>query len=107
MAYAIVINLDYDSYPEPVCQDLWRKIRTSMLQVGFRLDGRLFLIQEDADSACALALEAMALLDIRFEEDVQSLSGCIRDFYGYERGETRNLLLPDGDGIEVREGFEL
>jgi len=48
MSYAIVINLDYESHLEEICQEIWDVIKKAMLDAGFRLDNRVFIINRKA-----------------------------------------------------------
>lgn len=102
MRYGIMINLDYDSYPYDDCRDIWNQIRNSMVEAGFRIEGRLFTIAVSGEEACKLA---KAVLD-EVNQDMlpnKDLYVFLKEFYGYDHTATVNLLLPPAEGLEVLE----
>ncbi len=103
MAYAIVINLDYDSFPPDVCSELWSAIKQSMLGAGFNCDGRRFIIHQDQDEACRLARQVIDDLEAHLEFHRKHIYSFMKDFYGYDPQTTVNLLLPDPVTIQVQE----
>lgn len=100
MSYAIVINLDYESNPEELCQGIWDRIKQAMLQGGFRMDNRVFMINRDEKVATKLARNIIEKLDEASNSEVVRYIKC---FYGYDMAHTSNLLVPSSDEIEVDE----
>ncbi len=106
MLFAIVINLDYTAFPQDHCRRVWAAIRDAMVEAGFRHEGRLFTIQAGADEACARAWEVLESIDttaILGAEARRDLCSMLKEFYGYDHSQARNLLLPPTTGIEVAE----
>ena len=101
MSYVIVINLDYGSYPQGVCVELWQAIRDKMHEAGFRLDGRRFRINLPQQEACDLARQTLENLEPHLEYHQRHIFSYLRDFYGYEQASATNLLLPAVAGIEL------
>lgn len=104
MQYAVVINLDYESYPYDECRALWALIRQRMVDAGFRNDGRLFTIDLPADDAADRARAVINDIEAMPEYQDQLLNDYIKEFYGYDHGSSINLLLPPVAGIEIDEG---
>lgn len=102
MRYGIMINLDYDSYPYDDCRDLWNQIRNNMFEAGFRVEGRLFTIEESPKVACDIARAVLDGVnqDVFPEKDIYAY---FKEFYGYDHTETINLLLPPAEGLELQE----
>jgi len=102
MRYAIVINLDYNSYPEQECLKIWALIRERMVNSGFRLEGRLFTAEMSEEEACKVSREAMDEInkDPRFEGK-SDIVNYIKDFYCYNHSDTVNLLLPPTENIKL------
>nr|NIR28512.1 hypothetical protein [Gammaproteobacteria bacterium]NIU03338.1 hypothetical protein [Gammaproteobacteria bacterium]NIV50835.1 hypothetical protein [Gammaproteobacteria bacterium]NIV76131.1 hypothetical protein [Gammaproteobacteria bacterium]NIW86873.1 hypothetical protein [Gammaproteobacteria bacterium] len=63
MAYAVVINLDYENHSPEVCKELWGTIRERMCAAGFHCDGRTFTINLPEEQAAARARETMERLE--------------------------------------------
>lgn len=101
MRYAIVINLDYESNPSDVCQEIWDVIKQSMLEAGFRLDNRLFTINRGSEEALDLARQVMEGIEAHLEFDKKRVFRYLKDFYGYDMAHTTNLLIPGSSEIEV------
>ena len=103
MRFAIVINLDYDTNPEEICRRLWIEIRDAMMDAGFRLEGRLFTIEESEEVACDLARDIIERLngsDFMVDQDIYNF---LKEFYGYDHSRTVNLLLPPTTEIRLDE----
>ena len=102
MRYAIVINLDYNSYPEQECLKIWTLIRNRMINSGFRLEGRLFTAEMSEDEACKVSREVMDKVnkDPGFMHD-GDIFNFIKDFYCYNHSHTVNLLLPPTENIKL------
>jgi hypothetical protein len=94
MSYAIVINLDYESNVEEVCQEIWETIKQRMLDVGFRLDNRVFIINRGHQEACDLARTVIEGMEAHLEFDQKHVFRYLKDFYGYDMEHTTNLLIP-------------
>ena len=103
MPYAVVINLDYESYPYDECRELWSLIRQRMVAAGFRNDGRLFTIELPAEEATTLARSVMDEIESmpRYRDNLYN--DYVKEFYGYDHDSSVNLLLPPTTGIELNE----
>lgn len=101
MSYAIVINLDYGSNSEEVCQEIWDVIKLRMLEAGFRLDNRVFIINREDKAACELARSVIEGIESHLDFDKKHVFRYLKDFYGYDMDHTTNLLVPSSDEIEV------
>lgn len=102
MRYAIVINLDYNSYPEQECLKVWALIQEHMVHIGFRLEGRLFTAEMSEEEACKVSREVMDEInkDSGFELN-RDILNYIKDFYCYNHSHTVNLLLPPTENIKL------
>ena len=94
MAYAIVINLDYENHPPEICSELWNVIKFGMLQAGFKTDGRRFTINLPEHQACALARGVIDDIEDHLEYHRKHLYRFMKDFYAYDMAATTNLLVP-------------
>lgn len=94
MAYAIVINLDYENHPPEICSELWNVIKLGMLQAGFASDGRRFTINLPEHQACTLARQVIDDLEDHLEYHRKHLYRFMKDFYAYDTQATTNLLVP-------------
>ena len=101
MRYAIVINLDYASYPYESCRLLWEEIKDKMVQAGFRVEGRIFTIELSENQAGRLAREVINSLEEHQDFHNKRVYRYIKDFYGFDLAHTTNLLLPPAEHIEV------
>ncbi len=101
MSCAIVINLDYDNHSEKACQEVWDAIKAKMLEAGFRLDNRVFIIKRDQKETCELARSVIEGMEEHLEFDKKHVFGYLKDFYGYDMEHTENLLVPKSDDILV------
>jgi hypothetical protein len=101
MAYAIVINLDYEAHAAEICRDLWSEIRQKMLEAGFRLDGRTFVINLPEVQACELARQVIDSIEGHLEYHRKHMHKYIRDFYGFPADERVNLLVSGAGDIQV------
>ena len=105
MPYAIVINLDYGNHPPEICSELWNVIKLGMLQAGFTLDGRRFIINQPEYRACEMARRVIDDIEDHLEYHRKHLYRFMQDFYGYDTEATRNLLIPGSrDQVELRVG---
>ena len=104
MAYAIVINLDYDNHPPEICSELWNVIKLGMLQAGFQCQGRTFTTNLTEKQACERAQRVIDDLEEHLEYHSKHLYGFMKDFYGYDTAATTNLLVPSPIEIEVKVG---
>jgi len=102
MRYGIMINLDYDTNPYDECRDIWQDIRNSMVDSGFRIEGRLFTIEMAPEDACELARGVINLVDGRITTG-NDLYHYLKEFYGYDHTNTTNLLLPPSETFELME----
>lgn len=100
MRYAIVINLDYNSYPDQECLKIWVLIRDHMINAGFRLEGRLFTAEMSEEEACKLSRDVIDEVNKTpgFDGDIINY---IKDFYCYDHSHTVNLLLPPTENIKL------
>jgi len=101
MSCAIVINLDYENHPEAVCQEIWNGIKQNMLDAGFRLDNRVFIINRDQKETWDLARGVIEGLEAHLDFDKKHVFRYLKDFYGYDLEHTENLLVPKSDDILV------
>lgn len=101
MGYAIVINLDYENNTKEVCQEIWDVIKLGMLEAGFRLDSRVFVINREPKEAAKLARGVIEGIESHLDFDKKHVFRYLKDFYGYDMTHTRNLLVPGSDEIEV------
>lgn len=102
MRYAIVINLDYNSNPEQECLRIWTLIRDSMIDSGFRLEGRLFTAEMSEQDACKVARDVIDEVNKNPEFDQNGdIINYIKDFYCYDHSHTVNLLLPPTESIKL------
>ena len=99
MSCAIVINLDYDNHTEEVCQEVWDVIKANMLEAGFRLDNRVFIINRDQKVTCDLARHVIEGIEEHLDFDKKHVFGYLKDFYGYDMSHTENLLVPKSNDI--------
>lgn len=102
MAYAIVINLDYENQPSELCSELWNVIKLGMLQAGFCCDGRRFITNLTERQACDRARQVIDDIEGHLEYHRKHLYRFMRDFYGYDTAATTNLLVPGNEEIDVR-----
>lgn len=103
MAYAIVINLDYENHPPEACRFLWNEIRDRMIEAGFRIDGRTFLINRPPGEACVLARQVVEGLEEHLDYHRKHLHKYLRDFYGFPAESRSNLLLPPVEDIRLQD----
>ncbi|NIR28494.1 MAG: hypothetical protein GWN84_04040 [Gammaproteobacteria bacterium] len=101
--YAVVINLDYERYPDRQCSLLWREIEVRMVAAGFRCDGRIFTIDRPADEACRLAREAIESVEAHLDFHRRRIYNYLREFYGFDLACATDLTLPPAEGIELEE----
>ena len=101
MSYAVVINLDYESNPEDVCQEIWDSIKKAMLAAGFRLDNRVFIINREDKEACELARGVIEGMEAHLDFDQKHVFRYLKDFYGYAMDNTTNLLIPSNEEILI------
>lgn len=101
MSYAIVINLDYENKAEDECQEIWDSIKIAMLNAGFRLDNRVFIINRDNKEACELARSVIEGIEGHLDFDKKHVFGYLKDFYGYSMENTTNLLVPSNEDILI------
>lgn len=99
MSCAIVINLDYENNSEEVCQEIWDGIKLKMLEAGFRLDNRVFIINRGQKESCELARGVIEGIESHLDFDKKHVFRYLKDFYGYDMSHTMNLLIP-GTGSE-------
>lgn len=95
MAYAIVINLDYENHPVALCAELWNVIKYAMLQAGFESDGRRFITNLTERQACLKACAVIDEIEDHLEYHRKHLYRFMRDFYGYDIDATTDLLRPE------------
>jgi hypothetical protein len=103
MSYAIVINLDYDDYPEEVCAELWDIIEARMLAAGFQRDGRTFFSTLPGDEARALAQRTIEDIEDHLDFHRKHIYRYFKEFYGYDKECVINLMLPPPESIRVDE----
>jgi hypothetical protein len=94
MSYAVVINLDYENNSEEACQEIWDVIKERMLNAGFRLDNRVFIINREDKAASDLARSVIEGLEAHLDFDKKHVFRYLKDFYGYDMECTTNLLVP-------------
>lgn len=101
MSYAVVINLDYENNSEEACQEIWDVIKERMLNAGFRLDNRVFIINREDKAASDLARSVIEGLEAHLDFDKKHVFRYLKDFYGYDMDHTTNLLVPNSDDILI------
>ena len=101
MSYAIVINLDYENNSEEECQEIWDTIKKAMLNSGFRLDNRVFIINREGKEACTLARDVIEGMEAHLDFDKKHVFRYLKDFYGYAMEHTINLLVPSSEDILI------
>ena len=101
MSCAIVINLDYESNSEKECQEIWEGIKKKMLEAGFRLDNRVFIINREQKATCELARSVIESMEEHLDFNEKHIFRFLKDFYGYDLEHTMNLLIPSNDDILV------
>lgn len=101
MRYAIVINLDYETFYADDCLFIWGKIKQEMMHSGFIMDKRLFTIDRSEQDACSLAREVIDKLSKSGNLKGADIFSYIRDFYGYDHSDSVNLLMPVSDSFLV------
>lgn len=101
MSYAVVINLDYENNPEDVCQEIWDVIKPRMIDSGFRLDNRVFIINRDSKEASKLARGVIEGMESHLDFNEKHVFWYLKDFYGYDMECTTNLLVPNSDDILI------
>lgn len=101
MSCAIVINLDYENNSEKECQEIWDAIKQKMLDAGFRLDNRVFIINRPKGEACDLARGVIEGMESHLEFDQKHIFRILKDFYSYDMEHTTNLLVPKSDDILI------
>ncbi|MBE9532639.1 MAG: hypothetical protein IMF04_00830 [Proteobacteria bacterium] len=101
MSYAIVVNLDYESNSEDICQEIWDTIKKAMLNAGFRLDNRVFIINREDKEACELARSVIEGMEAHLDFDKKHVFRYLKDFYGYSMDHTTNLLVPSSEDILI------
>lgn len=101
MSYAIVINLDYENNPKDMCQEIWDVIKLRMLNAGFRLDNRVFIINREHKEASNLARSVIEGMEAHLDFDKKHVFRYLKDFYGYDMECTTNFLVPSSEDIEV------
>ena len=102
MRFGIVINMDYAHHPRGLLLDLFQRIRSAMETNGFRLDGRVFSITLPGNEASALARNVLEEIDSELILN-ESIYGYIKEFYGFDIGTVKNLLLPEEMSLTVEE----
>ncbi|MGM0594120.1 MAG: hypothetical protein ACQETD_06255 [Pseudomonadota bacterium] len=105
MRYDIIINLDYENYPEAQLKPLFNRIQAMMLERGFVMDGRRFTIDQPPAEAQALAREVVDTLDSLYRErgEEQGIYPWIKEFFGFAPENASNLLIPPSEEIDVEE----
>ncbi len=103
MAYAIVINLDRESNPDVVCNELWNVIKDSMTDVGFFYIRNTFTINLPEQEACELARQTVESIEAHLEYYNRHLHRYLKDFYGFDIAATTNLLMPAKEKIYLQE----
>ena len=68
----------------------------------FRQDGRVFTIELPAGEACDLARKVVEQVEAQHLHS-DGAYGFIKEFYGFNFEEARNLLLPSTERITVEE----
>lgn len=101
MRYAIVINLDYETFYADDCHFVWNNIKQEMLDAGFIMDKRLFTIDRPEDEACELAREVIDNLNESRKLKGVDVYTYMREFYGYDHSDSVNLLMPMSDSFLV------
>ena len=101
MSCAIVINLDYENNGEKVCQEIWDGIKDKMIEAGFRLDNRVFIINRPQSECCELARSVIEGIESHLDFDKKHVYRYLKDFYGYDMEHTKNLLVPSNEDILV------
>jgi hypothetical protein len=102
MRYAIVINIDYETYYHEDCRFVWKKIREGMIEAGFVSDHRLFTINaKSEEEACELARKVIDRLNRSREIHGIDIYSYLKEFYGYDHSEAVNLLVPATEHIQV------
>ncbi len=106
MRYAVIIDLDYVSNSYEVCKSIWAAIKNEMLQQGFYLEDRRFVITAPTDEACERARAAVDSVEARFDSLEKPLLAYIKNFYGFRLDCVVNLLVSPVENIQVQEPEE-
>ena len=101
MSYAIVINLDYENNLDDKCQEIWDVIKQRMLDAGFRLDNRVFIINRDQKNASDMARAVIEGIEAHLDFDQKHIFRYLKDFYAYDMECSTNLLVPDSEDILI------
>jgi hypothetical protein len=101
VSYAILINLDYEHHPAQACAILWEEINRRMVEAGFHVDGRTFVINLPEHEACELARKVMEQIEDHLEYHHRHMHKYLKDFIGFPADTRRNLLLPPVESIDV------
>jgi len=101
MRYAIVINLDYETYYADDCRFVWNHIRQEMMEAGFIMDKRIFTIDASEKDACDLARDVIEKLNTGGKLKGIDIYNYMREFYGYDHSDSVNLLMPVSDSFLV------
>ena len=101
MNSAILINLDYERYPGPLCARLWQAIEARMHTAGFAKHKRLFLSAAERNEAIRRARDAVAEAETELLAEGQLLVDAVREFYWFEYAQINDLLSPNSEEVEV------
>ncbi|MCK9532141.1 MAG: hypothetical protein M0R77_16510 [Gammaproteobacteria bacterium] len=105
MRYAINLNLDYASHEHGQVKALFQRLRSDLIEAGFRQDGRLFTIELPEAEACGLARNVIEATSR--QQGFGDIYAFVKEFYGFDFETANNLLLPPADNIGVVEMGEL
>lgn len=92
MKSAIIINLDYQRHGEQTCRRIWEDIARCMEEAGFSRHYRLFMINQDRETACQKAKAAVATAEEKLAGEGIDAFDAIREFYGFEYQQENDLL---------------
>lgn len=107
MRYGVVINLDYETFTHEHLKILFHEIREAFLENGFTINGRIFVIDMPAEEGSEVARRLMDTVAEEFMLRGEDAYSYVKEFVGFQFGESSNLLLPSSDEIDVEEFTDL
>ena len=101
MNFAILINLDYERLPNPVCTHLWDEVESQMQAAGFTKHKRLFFGSGEYNDVVRTARRAVADAENQLSENGLELIDAVREFFCFEYTQVNDLLLPNSEEVKV------
>lgn len=107
--YGVVINLDYSHQSQFECKIIWDEIVKNMMNEGFHIDKRMFIMTttQDKQYVCDKARQALNNLDEDVEVFNQHSFRYITDFFTVDMSDYVDLRLPSSNlGIILKESSQ-